>query len=71
VQWFFPALIISRYWPVFKKTVLVFMAGMLILNGWLPHVPHLFEIAEIALFWVLTWVCLFEKKDDRTARKYV
>jgi len=71
VQWFFPALIISRYWPVFKKAVLVFIAGILILNGWLPAVPHLFEIAEIALFGVLTWVCLFEKKDDRTARKYV
>jgi len=61
IQWFFPVLLVSKYWPTWKNTLLLSVAAILILNGWLPAIPHLFELAEVLLLAALAWVCFSNK----------
>ena len=62
VQWFFPVLLISCYWPAYKNVLLVMGLAMVLLNGWLPGLPHLFELAEVILLCLLAWICLVAQK---------
>jgi hypothetical protein len=67
VQWFFPVLLISRCWPARRNELLLIAGAVILLNGWLPRVPHLFEAAEALMIAVLAWVCFFGNKERKKA----
>jgi hypothetical protein len=42
------------------------MAALFLLNGWSPHIPHQFEIAETMLLATLAWVIFYTQKAGKT-----